>query len=189
MSERNLIFVDGDEIIVPGYTCVVVPNAVNILNLKPVYVDIELQTYGPSFESVVANTTEKTKAIIIQHLYGLICRDFERILKFAKEKDIPVIEDCTHATGARFKSRRIGNFGAMSFYSSERSKVFCTIQGGMATSNDAKFARRIADFQGSAKTPANELIRHQLKNVIQDFYKYKHPQRWLMRDVSRVLNR
>lgn len=69
---------------------------------------------------------------MLHHLYGLVCRDYELILQIAKEYDLWVIEDCAHATGAEYKGRKVGNYGHVAFYSSEQSKVFTTIQGGMA---------------------------------------------------------
>ena len=90
----------GDEVIVPGYTCVVVPNAFQYAGVKPVYADIELETYGLDAERVEERISTKTRAILIHHLYGLVCRDIEPLLDIAKRKGLRVIEDCAHSTGA-----------------------------------------------------------------------------------------
>jgi dTDP-4-amino-4,6-dideoxygalactose transaminase len=90
----------GDEAVLPGYTCIVVPNAFSYAGVKVRYCDIELDTYGPDFDSLRSAITSKTKVLIVQHLYGLVARDFEKILDFAADRRISVIEDCAHASGA-----------------------------------------------------------------------------------------
>ena|ERR1700730_12270922 len=114
----------GDEVIVPGFTCVRVPNAFEFANIKPVFCDIELDTYGPDLESVEENFTPRTKAIVVQHLFGLVCRDYEKILALAAKKGVRVIEDCAQSTGASLNGRRVGSRGSVGFFSSERSKIF-----------------------------------------------------------------
>src|SRR6185369_10783753 len=127
----------GDEVIVPGYTCIVVQNAFDFAGITTVHCDIELETFGPDYQSVRRLITSRTKALLIHHLYGLVCRDFESLLTLARERGLKVIEDCAHATGAQFQGRHVGNFGDVGFYSTEWSKVLCTITGGVAVTNDA----------------------------------------------------
>ena len=116
----------GDEAIVPGYTCVVVPNAFEFAGVKVVFTDIELDTYGLDVIQVRKNITSKTRVILLHHLYGLVCRDYEAILKLARHHRIRVIEDCAQATGASYFGTKIGNQGDMAFYSTEHSKLFYT---------------------------------------------------------------
>ena len=111
-------------------------------------------------------------------------RDYEAVLKLAKEKGLFVIEDCCHATGAEFRGTKVGNFGHVAFYSSEQSKVFTTIQGGVATTNDPQIAERLRAFQESAPHPDERWIDRQLHNVILNYYQFKHPQRWWRGDVA-----
>jgi dTDP-4-amino-4,6-dideoxygalactose transaminase len=74
----------GDEVILPGYTCVVVPNAFHFAGIKTVYSDIELDTYGLDASLIEEKITSKTKVILLHHLYGIVCRDYEQIIKIAK---------------------------------------------------------------------------------------------------------
>jgi len=62
----------GDEVVVPGYTCVVVPNAITQAGLEVRYCDIELESFGPDFDSLRAAVTPRTRAVLVQHLYGLV---------------------------------------------------------------------------------------------------------------------
>lgn len=170
----------GDEVIVPGYTCVVVPNAFQFAGVKIVYSDIELETYGLDASKIADHITPRTRAILIHHLYGLVCRDYGDILDLAKKHDLKVIEDCSHGTGALFRGQRVGTYGDCAFYSSEQSKVFSTIQGGMAVTDQPKIAEKMAEFYVQAQYPSYELILAQLHNVIINYYQHKHPHRWYM---------
>ena len=102
---------EGDEAILPGYTCVVVPNAFNYSGIKIVYSDIELDTYGLDAALIEDKITSKTRALLLPHHYGLVCRDYEKIIEIAHKHRLYVIEDCCHGTGAEFKKRKIGNLG------------------------------------------------------------------------------
>jgi len=110
----------GDEVIVPGYTCIAVPNAFRYAGITVRYCDIELDTFGPDIASVLPLATPRTKAILVHHLYGIVCRDFDRLLEFSRQRGIRVIEDCAHTTGATYRGRRVGNWGDVAFYSSEQ---------------------------------------------------------------------
>src|SRR6188474_2655566 len=121
----------GDEVVVPGYTCIVVPNAFAHAGIDVRYCDIELDTFGPDFDSLRAAITPRTRAVLVQHLYGLVCRDFEKILDFATDRKLLLIEDCAHSLGASFRGRKVGNWGDAGFYSTEQSKVISTFNGGI----------------------------------------------------------
>ncbi|MDP1545321.1 MAG: aminotransferase class I/II-fold pyridoxal phosphate-dependent enzyme [Anaerolineales bacterium] len=174
----------GDEVILPGYTCVVVPNAFNYAGIDIVYCDIELDTYGLDITQLEKKITPKTRAILLHHLYGLVCRDFEAILNLAKRCGLKVIEDCAHATGAEYKGRKVGNFGDCAFYSSEQSKIFNTTQGGLAVTNDDDLAAKIKEYYDQAPLADDVWIDKLLHNVIINFYQFKHPGRWWLGDLT-----
>jgi dTDP-4-amino-4,6-dideoxygalactose transaminase len=175
-----------DEVILPGYTCVVVPNAFHFEGIKTVYSDIELDTFGLDASLIEEKITSKTKAILLHHLYGLVCRDYESILEIAQKHGLRVIEDCAQSTGAEFKNRKTGNLGDVAIYSSEQSKVMTTIQGGMATTNDNLLAQRLKEYYQQADYPDTEFIHKQLYCVIINYYSYKDPQRWWKGELIRL---
>lgn len=179
----------GNEVILPGYTCVVVPNAFYFAGVKTIYSDIELDTYGLDASLIEDKITPNTKAIFLHHLYGLVCRDYEKIIEIARKHKLYVIEDCAQSTGAVFKKRKIGNFGDVAIYSSEQSKVFATIQGGMAVTNDDLLAERLKEYYDQAGYPDTKLIDKQLHSVIINYYSYKDSQRWWKGDLIRLLYR
>jgi dTDP-4-amino-4,6-dideoxygalactose transaminase len=127
--------------------------------------------------SLEKHITPKTKAILIQHLFGLVCRDYEEIIRFAKKHNLYVIEDCAHSTGALFKNKKVGNRGDLAFYSSELSKIYNTVQGGMVITNADLLAKNLSRFHEHAQYPDLERIEKQLHNVIVNYYRFKHPLR------------
>ena len=176
----------GDEVILPGYTCVVVPNALRFAGVAPEYADIELDTFGLDADCARRKLTPNTRGILLHHLFGLVCRDFRQLLELAEAHDIPVIEDCAHATGASFGGRKVGNYGEVGFYSSERSKIFNTIQGGIVVTNNASIAQRIADFQARAPMQEAYVTERQLYNVLLEYYQCKGAQRLWSSSVAEL---
>ena len=174
----------GDEVIIPGYTCVVVPNAFEYAGVKHVFCDIELETFGPALEDIQRKVSDRTRAIMVQHLYGLVCQDYEAIIDFARRRGLYVIEDCCHATGAEFRGVKVGNLGDMAFFSSEQSKILNTITGGLATTNDERIARSLRLFYRSCDLPDDKRIARQLTNVPLRYHQCKQLQRWWGGDVA-----
>ncbi|MCP5048317.1 MAG: hypothetical protein GY940_14190 [bacterium] len=172
----------GDEVIVPGYTCVVVPNAFRFAGVTVVYADIELDTYGLSVESMAQKITPKTKAVLLHHLYGLVCRDYGAVIKLAREHKLVVIEDCAQATGAEYKGKKVGSRGDVAIYSSEQSKAFTTGQGGIATTSDKTIANKMQRFYDRAPFPTEERVTQLLHTLLYNYYAYAHPRRWFWKD-------
>jgi dTDP-4-amino-4,6-dideoxygalactose transaminase len=132
----------GDEIILPGFTCVVVPTII-YLGAKPVYVDIDPLTYNIDPDKIEEKITDKTKVILVQHTFG-IPADMGRIAEFAKKYNLYVIEDSCHALGSRYKGREVGSFGDAAFFSSQWSKPVTTGLGGWAVINNEQVQKNMA---------------------------------------------
>lgn len=173
----------GDEVLVPGYTCIVVVNALRYAGLTPVYIDIEFDTYGANISDLLHKLTRNTRAIVLQHLYGLVSRDYIDIIEVARKHGIKVIEDCAHSTGATLSSIKVGNMGDAAVYSSERSKIFSTVMGGIATTNDPEIAARLMQYRDNAPDPDDKYTERLLTNIILDYYIQKNNQRWWRADL------
>jgi len=132
----------GDEVILPGYTCVMDVNPIKYLGAKPIYVDIEPKTFNMDVSQLEDKITSKTKVIIAQHTYGYPC-DMDSILEIAKRKDIPVIEDCCLSLGSKYKGKTVGTFGKAAYFSFQWNKPFTTGLGGMAITNDSELAEKL----------------------------------------------
>ena len=148
----------GDEIIVPGYTCVMDVNPVKYLGAKPVYVDIEPATFNIDVNLLRDKITPDTRAIIAQHTYGYPC-DMDAITNIANENGIPIVEDCCLAFGSKYKGRTVGTFGKAAYFSFQWNKPYTTGLGGMVITSDAELAKRIESLR------ANEMCLPSSKEV------------------------
>ncbi len=122
---------NGDEVIIPGFTCVVVPNAVLYSGAMPVYVDIQRTSLNPSFADIRAAVTPKTRAIILQNTFGL-STELDLITKWAKSNNILTFEDCTHGFGGLYQGKPNGTFCDAAFFSTQWNKPFSTGIGGFS---------------------------------------------------------
>lgn len=139
---KSLNVGQDDEVILPGYTCVMDVNPIKYLGAKPIYVDIEPNTFNMNVGLIEEKITPKTKVIIAQHTYGYVC-DMDRILAIATKHNIPVIEDCCLCVGSTYKGKLAGTFGKATYFSFQWNKPFTTGLGGMAITNDNALAEKI----------------------------------------------
>lgn len=133
------------KVIVPGYTCMVVPAAVQYAGLEPVYVDIDPRTYNLNPDLLAQAYSSDVSAVIVQHTYGIPC-EMGTFKAWADSKGMPVIEDCCHTFGARCGDQLCGTFGRFAFMSGQWNKPFSTGLGGMLLVNDTGLADRVADI-------------------------------------------
>ena len=132
----------GDEVILPGYTCVMNVNPIKYVGARPVYVDIEPDTFNMNVNLLEEKITSKTKVIIAQHTYGYPC-EMDAIMNIAGSHCIPIIEDCCLALGSKYKGRMVGTFGRAGYFSSQWNKPYTTGLGGMVITSDHELAHRI----------------------------------------------
>ncbi len=131
----------GDEVITTPFTFFATAGSIARLGARPVFVDIEEDTFNIDPEKIPPAITEKTKAIIPVHLFGQ-CADMDRINEAAG--DIPVIEDAAQALSAEYKGKRAGVLGTMGCYSFFPSKNLGGAgDGGMITTDDDELAERL----------------------------------------------
>jgi len=154
----------GDEVILPAYTCVVVPNALRYHGIIPKYVDINPQTYNMNIEQVKKAITKKTKAIIAHHIYGQPC-DIAELQEIAKKHNLYLIEDAAQSLGASYKNKKVGNFGDAAFFSFDYTKNITTGQGGMITTNNKDIYEKIFAIQQQYPFPSNKYIQCLLLNL------------------------
>ena len=145
----------GDEVIVPGYTCVMVPGPVLYAGARPVYADIEPRYYVTPAASVAAKITPRTRAILVQHTYGFPAPVAE-IRQIADARGIPVIEDCCHTFGGRVDGRLLGTLGTAAFFSGQWNKPYSTGLGGLALVHDPAMAERVRGEQVSYDLPSRK---------------------------------
>lgn len=138
----------GDEVITTSYTYIATVEVVALLRLKPVFVDVDADTFTMNIDSLKKAITPKTKAIIPVHLYGQAA-NMEPLLALAKEHNIPVIEDNAQAIGGTYtfsdgrtvRTGSMGTVGCTSFFPSKN--LGCYGDGGAMFTNDDALAERL----------------------------------------------
>ncbi len=139
---KALGFGAGDEIILPGYTCVVMPNAIRFAGCKPVYVDVRKTDFNIDPKLIEAAVTPRTRAVVMQHTFGIPC-DIATISKICEQHHLYLIEDAAHALGARYAGVFVGGWGVATVFSTETSKMIATDKGGLITTNEDQLASRL----------------------------------------------
>jgi len=143
---RALDVGEGDEVILPGYTCVMNVNPIKYVGARPVYVDIEPDTFNIDVNLLQDKITRRTKVIIAQHTYGYPC-DMDAIMELAGRHGACVIEDCCLALGSKYKGRLAGTLGLAGYFSFQWNKPYTTGLGGMVITNDKELASRVESLQ------------------------------------------
>ena len=130
----------GDEVIVPSLTVAMCGYSIWQCGAIPVYCDIDEKTFLIDPKDIQKKITKKTKAIMVVHLYGLMC-DMQSIMRIAKKNKIAVIEDCAQCfLGTDDKKRISGTIGAVGSWSFETTKHITTGDGGIVTTNNKNYA-------------------------------------------------
>lgn len=133
----------GDEVIVPSFSHISVANCVYYVGAKPVFVDIDPNTYNIDPCKIQQSISSKTRAIIVVH-YGGQMADMDPILEIAEEYDLPVIEDAAEAHGASYKKCKAGTMGSVGCFSFYPNKNMTTGEGGMIVTDDEEIEEKIS---------------------------------------------
>jgi len=120
----------GDEVIVPSFTFIATANAPLFVGAKPVFADIEEETYGLDLEDVKEKITEKTKAIIPIHYGGCPCK-IRELKEVAEDHNLTLIEDAAEALGAKISDKKVGTVGDSAMFSFCQNKIITTGEGGV----------------------------------------------------------
>lgn len=133
-----------DEVIVPSNTYIATALAVTYVGAKVVLVEPSISTFNIEAENIRRSITEKTKAVIVVHLYGQPC-DMDPIIELSKEYNLYIIEDCAQAHGAMYKGRRVGTFGTAAGFSFYPGKNLGALgDAGAVVCHDIEIANKVA---------------------------------------------
>ena len=132
----------GDEVIVPSFTFIATANAALFVGAKPVFADVEEETFGLSPSDVQEKITRKTKAIMPIHYGGLPCH-IKELQRIAKDNDIILIEDAAESIGASIDGRKAGSFSDVAMFSFCGNKVITTGEGGMVVTDSKEIWERL----------------------------------------------
>ena len=162
---HSLGFAKNDEILLQAFTCNAVSNPIIWSGLTPVYVDCNEKNFNINTEDLKRKITTRSRAVIIQHTFGLPV-DIDEINEICKQNNLILIEDCAHSLGAEYKGKTVGSFGQVSFFSFSRDKIISSVYGGMVATNDDFLAEKIRDFQEKLDYPSSFWILQQLLHPV-----------------------
>jgi perosamine synthetase len=137
---------EGDEVIIPSFTIISCLSAVIRTKAKPVFCDVDNLTWNMSLENVQEKITDKTKAIIVVHTYGLVC-DVEKIKEHCVDKEIKIIEDTAEAHGQYVNDSKCGTFGDISTLSFYANKHITTGEGGLLLTDSDTFYEKAKEMR------------------------------------------
>lgn len=152
---------EGDEVLMPPLTIADMVNSIHTLGLKPVFVDIELDTLCIDPEQLKKAITPRSKAVLITYIFGIV-PDITKIKKIAQEHGLKIIEDCSQCFDASYNGQKIGTFGDAAFFSLTNFKVCSSLFGGMIITNNEEMANRLDNFRNNNLVPARSSMLSKL---------------------------
>lgn len=170
LSLRVLGVGAGDEVIITPHSFIASANAVRHCGAWPVFVDIDPLTLNMDPARVAAAITPKTRAILVVHQVGRPA-DLDALASIAKRHKLPLVEDAACAIGSEHRGRRIGvnDWSPLVCFSFHPRKVLSTGDGGMITTDDDEFARRLRLLRQHGMS-VNDLARHESKSIVTEAY-------------------
>lgn len=139
----------GDEFITTSITDMGALTPIVYQGAIPVFADVDMRSCNVTAETIEARISERTKAIVVTHLFGNPC-DMGPIMDLARSKNIPVIEDCAQAFEATYHGQKVGVIGDIGCFSMQQGKHITTGEGGLCVTNDDELARRMFLFINKA---------------------------------------
>jgi perosamine synthetase len=137
----------GDEVIVPGFGYMAAANIAIQMGLKPVFADVNLETFCVTAKNIEKKITKKTKLIVIIHTYGNMC-DLKPIIELSRRKKIDILEDSAESFGSTYNKKQSGTFGDVATYSFQATKTITTGEGGMiVTKKGVGFSTKIKSYR------------------------------------------
>ncbi|MFX1392106.1 MAG: DegT/DnrJ/EryC1/StrS family aminotransferase [Promethearchaeota archaeon] len=165
----------NDEIITTPMTFAATVNVIEHIGARPIFIDIEEDSYNIDADKIENIITSNTKAILPVHFGGLPC-DMGKIQKIANKYKLHIIEDAAHAVGAEYNSKKIGSFGNPTCFSFYATKNLTTGEGGMVCLNDKDLAEKIKIFSlhGLSKNAWQRFDKNSKKiyDILYPGYKY-----------------
>lgn len=163
-------FPNGSEIIMPPITIKPMVDIILMLGLKPIFVDIELDTLCYDENELKKAINENTKAILITYLFGIV-PNIENLMTICKKNSLYIIEDFSHTLNASYKSKRIGTFGDVSIYSSSSLKTVDTYIGGTVFTNDENLYKYLDNIVDKLpEMPRMFLFKKILLNLVRNTF-------------------
>lgn len=140
----------GDEVIIPSFSFIATANSILFSGAKPVFCDVNLETFNIDVEKIESLITDRTRAIMPVHLYGQPS-DIKPIIELAEKHGLYVIGDAAQAHGAEYNGRKVGSFGDVECFSFYPTKNMTTGEGGMITTNIEEIAEKARSIRNHGR--------------------------------------
>jgi len=153
----------GDEVITTPFSFIASADCIRLVGAKPVFVDIDSKTYNLDVKRIEGAVTERTKGIVVVHLYGLPV-DMDPVFEVAEKYGLFVVEDAAQAHGAEYKGRKVGGLGYVGCFSFWPTKNMTTGGGGIIVTSDEEVAERarLLRFNGEVRDYRHVLLGYNL---------------------------
>ncbi len=151
---------EGDEVITTPFSFVASANCILYVGAKPVFVDIEPKTSNLDVSRIEAAITDKTKAILVVHIFGQTC-DMDPVMEIAKRRNLIVIEDACESVLASYKGRRAGTFGQSAVFAFYPNKQMTTGEGGMVVTDDERVFKLCKSLANQGRAENMQWLDHQ----------------------------
>ncbi len=138
----------GDEVILPGFTCSVMVNAVRRAGATPVFSDIDDGTFGSDAGKIEKRITGRTKLVVAQHSFGIPC-DIAEIAGIAKKRGIFLVEDCAISLDSSIGGKKAGNWSDAAIFSTDHTKPLNTLIGGLLYTREKSLYEKISAFRNT----------------------------------------
>lgn len=155
---------EGDEVICPSMSYIATANCIKYVGAKPVFAEVNPQTYNIDIEDTKNKITSKTKAILIVHQIGLPA-DIDAFKNLCEERGLILIEDAACAAGSAYKGKKIGSHSDLVCFSLHPRKVITTGDGGVITTSNEKYNERLRLLRQHGMS-VNDRVRHLSDKVI-----------------------
>ncbi len=147
----------GDEVITTPLSCIASANPILFQGTRPVFADVDPETYNLDVAEVERRITDRTKAILPVHLFGHPV-DLDPLLELASLRRLWVIEDASQAAGAEYKGRRVGRLGHVGCFSLYANKIVTSGEGGMIVTEDEPLAQRMVAIRNFGQMPGQHFV-------------------------------
>lgn len=151
---------DGDEVITTPFSFIASSNCLLYERVKPVFVDIEEETFNIDPSKIEKAITPKTKAILVVHIFGQAAK-MEEILKIARKYKLKVIEDSCESIGSTYKGVKTGSFGVAGVFAFYPNKQMTTGEGGIITTDDKKIYDLVMSLRNQGRGIKNDWLDHE----------------------------
>ena len=164
---RSMDLEEGSEVLMSPLTVADMVNSIHTLGLKPVFVDVEPDTFCIDPEAIKGAVTPRSKVILVTYVFGIV-PNMAKIRRMAEKHGLTIIEDGSQCFGASYNGQNIGTFGEAAFFSLTNFKVCSSLFGGMVVTDNEEMAKRLEDLRESCLIPARSsmLLQLSLKNLI-----------------------